>query len=155
MKKLFSFLMTAMMVLFAVSCDKNPENDGPVGPDGPDGPVVPEPDASYVLSDLHIGEASFPVKTLTLRHAAGLAGYIGTDYFLYAEDIDEIPPLDNSYPVCIPLGDKSLQDVYDKVDDKWACALFVVTDREFDAKDYTFFDAIPVGILPWRPFRRH
>ena len=148
MKKVMCFLMTAMMVLFAVSCDKNPENDGPVGPDGPDGPEVPEQDAPYVLSDLHIGDASFPVKTLTLRHAAGFAGYVGTDYFLYAEDIDGIPPLDFSYPLCIPLGDKSLQDVYDKVDDKWACALFVVTDREFDAKDYTFFDAIPVGILP-------
>ena len=157
MKKVMCFLMTALMMLAAVSCNKTPENDEPGGPDGPVGPVgpvgpedpeLPQEDYPYILSDLHIGEATFPIQTLTKRHAAGFVGYIGTDKFLYAEDIDEIPTNYNFSPLCVLLGDKSLQEVYDKVDDRWGISLLVITDREFDAKDYTFFDAIPVGILP-------
>ena len=151
MKKVMCFLMTALMVMAAVSCDKTLENDDPGGPDGPvgpDNPELPQEDYPYVLSDLHIGEATFPIQTLTKRHAAGFVGYIGTDKFLYAEDIDEIPTNYTFYPLCVLLGDKSLQEVYDKVDDRWGISLLVITDREFDAKDYTFFDAIPVGILP-------
>lgn len=104
--------------------------------------------ATMVLSDLHIGDASYPVKTLTLKHAAIIAGYVETDYFMYTENISGMPLLPDTYPICVPLGDQSLQDVYDLVDDKQGCSLFVITDRELKAEDYDFFDAIPVAILP-------
>lgn len=141
MRKFISLLMTATMVLAAVSCEK----EGKKGNKG--GNEDPEAEA-FILSDLHIGDASYPVKTLTLKHAAVIAGYVGTDYFLYAEDINTMPVLPAVYPICVHLGDQSLQDVYDMVDDKQGCSLFVITDREFKADDYNFFEAIPVAILP-------
>lgn len=150
MKKLISFLMAALMVLALVSCNKTREenlsNQG--GGDEPVGPEQPEIVYPEILSDLHVGEASFPIQALTFRHAAGFTGYTGKDFFHYAEDIDDVPTNYSPYPICVPLGDKSLQEVYDKVDDRWGCALLVITDRELDPKDYTFFDAIPVGIIP-------
>ena len=141
--------MAALMVLALVSCNKTrEENLSDQGGDEPVGPEQPEIVYPEILSDLHVGEASFPIQALTLRHAAGFTGYTGKDLFHYAEDIDDVPTNYAPYPICVPLGDKSLQEVYDKVDDRWGCALLVITDRELDPKDYTFFDAIPVGIIP-------
>ena len=144
MRKFISLLMTATMVLAAVSCEKEGKKGNKGGNDNPENPEA----EVFVLSDLHIGEASFPVKTLTLKHAAVIAGYVETDYFIYTENISGMPLLSDNYPICVPLGDQSLQDVYDLVDDKQGCSLFVITDRELKAEDYDFFDAIPVAILP-------
>ena len=63
MRKFISLLMTATMVLAAVSCEKEGKKGNKGGNDNPENPEA----EVFVLSDLHIGEASFPVKTLTLK----------------------------------------------------------------------------------------
>lgn len=143
MKRLLYLVMAALMVL-AVSCDKNNGKGG-----GEDSPALPD-----VVSDIRIGETAIPVQALTTHHAANFAMLDGTeDKVIYAEDIDDIKIIGTSssweiFPLCVPLGDKSLQEVYDLVDDKAGYALLVITDKKLNAGDYTFIDQIPVGILP-------
>ena len=75
------------------------------------------------------------------------------DMVLFAEDISDLKILGTSstlaiFPLCVPLGEKSLQDIYDQVDNKAGYALLVITDKQLKASDYKFIDQIPVGILP-------
>ena len=147
MKRFLYLVMAALTALFAISCDKNNGNNGG------EETIAPEtlPD---VFFDIRIGDAKIPVKTLTTHHAANFAMLDGTeDKVLYAEDIDDIKIIGTSgnweiFPLCVPLGDKSLQEVYDLVDDKAGYALLVITDKKLNPGDYTFIDQIPVGILP-------
>ena len=153
MKKLLYFLLAALMVLAAVSCDKkDPNNNGNGNGNGNEQEDIVLPD---VISDLVVGDVSIPIKTLTSRHAAVFAAYDGwEDQVFYAEDINELKFVTTSeggweyHALCVPLGDKSLQDIYDLVDDKASYALFVITDKKLDAGQYSFMDDIPVGILP-------
>lgn len=149
MKKCMYFLMAALMMLAAASCDeKNPIHNNGNGQE--EEIVLPD-----VISDLVVGDVSIPIKTLTSRHAAVLAGYDGwTDQVFYAEDINDVRFVESSssgwenHAICVPLGEKSLQDIYDLVDDKAGYALFVITDKNLDAVQYSFMDEIAVGILP-------
>ena len=146
MKRLLYLSLAALMAFFAFSCDKNNGNNGN---NGQEDIVLPD-----VVSDICIGDVKIPVKTLTTHHAAYFAICDGLeDMALFAEDIDDIKILGTFgnmeiYPLCVPLGEKSLQDIYDQVDNKAGYALLVITDKKLNAGDYTFIDQIPVGILP-------
>ena len=134
MKRLIYLFMAALMVL-AVSCDKNNGNNG----NGQEDIVLPD-----VVSDICIGETKIPVKTLTTHHAANFAICDGLeDIALFAEDIDDIKILGTFgnmeiYPLCVPLGEKSLQDIYDQVDNIliiYFCSIFI-TARVENSKQF-------------------
>ena len=138
MKKLIYLSLAALMVL-AVSCGK----DNKPGNTGEPELIVPD-----VMSDLVIGEQTFPIRTFNARHALAVAGLKDLyDGILFGEEIASVP---KGYynPACVPLGDGSLQDLYDQMVLKSINALFIITDKELNAGDYTFYDELPVGILP-------
>ena len=99
---------------------------------------------------IRVGEVTIPVRTITPHHAAYFAMCDGLeDMVLFAEDISDLKILGTSSTLAIfPLGEKSLQDIYDQVDNKAGYALLVITDKQLKASDYKFIDQIPVGILP-------
>ena len=138
MKKLIYLSLAALMVL-AVSCGK----DNKPGNTGEPELIVPD-----VMSDLVIGEQTFPIRTFNARHALAVAGLKDLyDGILFGEEIASVP---KGYynPACVPLGDGSLQDLYDQMVLKSINALFIITDKELNAGDYTFYDELSVGILP-------
>ena len=99
---------------------------------------------------IRVGEVTIPVRTITPHHAAYFAMCDGLeDMVLFAEDISDLKILGTSSTLAIfPLGEKSLQDIYDQVDNKAGYALLVITDKQLKASDSKFIDQIPVGILP-------
>ena len=147
MKRSLYFAMIALMVL-AVSCDKKDPNNNGNGNGNQEEPEVVVKDA---MTDLVIGDKTFPIKTFNARHAITIAGYV-EDYIRYSEDEISsigIPAASQGiFPVCFPLGDKSLQEAYDEALLRKPYCVFVVTDKELKAEDYTFLDEVPVGILP-------
>ncbi|MCR5017935.1 MAG: hypothetical protein K6A64_03990 [Bacteroidales bacterium] len=142
MKKIFHLCLEALLTPLALlSCDKtSPDDNGREKEPF----VLPE-----VVTDLVIGEKAFPIKTFNINHAITIAAYEELDILFTEDDINALEIFDGyRFPICVRLGDLSLQEAYDMAIPKKGMCLLAVTDKELSAEDYSFFKEIPVGILP-------